>query len=57
LQWRERKRERERERERGAAVSVWSNFKRVGLDKRVALFYSSSPPNITPAQPSTALFP
>jgi hypothetical protein len=30
-------------RKREAAVSVWSNFKRVGLDKRVALFYSSSP--------------
>jgi len=38
------KREREREREKAeAAVSVWRDFKRVGLDKRVALFYSSSP--------------
>ena len=50
-------RERERETEKGAAVSVWSNFKRVGLDKRVALFYSSSPSQHNPGAAINCFIP
>jgi hypothetical protein len=47
LQWRERE----------AAVSVWSNFKRVGFDKRVTLFYSSFPSQHNPGTAINCFIP
>ena len=47
LQWRKRE----------AAVSVCSNFKRVGLDKRVALFCSSSPSKQNPGAAINCFIP